>query len=92
MEQIVCIAKLLTYIRTYMYSTVGCKIVNVIATNCDCSLSVITITGKSLLWRYLKNQRLKKLQIGIEKNQTNKAEDSAMNTLIIQITTSRVVS
>ena len=42
--------------------------------------------------RYLKNQRFKKLQIGIEKNQANKAEDTAMNTLIIQITTARVVS
>ena len=45
-----------------------------------------------MITRYLKNQRFQKLQIGIEKNQANKAEDTAMNTLIIQITTARVVS
>ena len=42
--------------------------------------------------RYLKNQGFKNLQIGIEKNHTNKDEDSATNTLMIKITTARVVS
>ena len=42
--------------------------------------------------RYLKNQGFKNLQIGIEKNHTNKDEDSATNTLMIKITTARAVS
>ena len=48
---------------------------------------------KTYQTRYLKNQRFKKLQIyRDQKNKANKAEDTAMNTLIIQITTARVAS
>ena len=39
----------------------------------------------------LKIKDLKNLQIGIEKNHTNKDEDSATNTLMIKITIARVV-